>query len=88
MSFNTKGLITAKENNKVIIRQEGTVPKFKKQISAISFAAKNALKRGQRVLYITERCVFELTEKGLTLKEVYTGIDEARQIHGMLDFLL
>jgi propionate CoA-transferase len=88
MSFNTKGLITAKENNKVIIKQEGAVPKVKKQISAISFAAKNALKRGQRVLYITERCVFELTEKGLTLKEVYPGIDEARQIRGMLDFQL
>jgi len=48
MSFNTKGLITAKENSKVIINHEGAVPKFKKQISAISFAAKNALKRGQR----------------------------------------
>jgi len=44
----------------------------------------NALKRGQRVLYVTERCVFELTEKGLTLKEVYPGIDEARQIRRML----
>jgi propionate CoA-transferase len=86
MSFNTKGLVTAKENGKVIIKQEGSVPKFKKQISAISFAAKNAIKRGQRVLYVTERCVFELTEKGLTLKEVYPGIDEARQIRGMLDF--
>jgi propionate CoA-transferase len=86
MSFNTKGLIVAKEDGKVIIKQEGAIPKFKKQISAISFAAKNALKRGQRVLYITERCVFELTEKGLTIKEVYPGIDETRQIRGMLDF--
>jgi len=88
MSFNTKGLIVAKENGKVIIKHEGAIPKFKKQISAISFAAKNALKRDQRVLYVTERCVFELTEKGLTLKEVYPGIDEARQIRGMLDFQL
>jgi len=88
MSFNTKGLVTAKENGKIIIKQEGAVQKFKKQISAISFAAKNAIKRGQRVLYVTDRCVFELTEKGLTLKEVYPGIDEARKIRGMLDFQL
>jgi propionate CoA-transferase len=88
MSFNTKGLIVAKENGEVKIKQEGAVPKFKKQISAISFSAKNAIKRGQRVLYVTDRCVFELTGKGLTLKEVYPGIDESSQIRGKLDFQL
>ncbi|MCL1819521.1 MAG: propionate CoA-transferase [Oscillospiraceae bacterium] len=86
MSFNTKGLVALNENGKIRVAEEGSVPKFKKEISAISFSGKNALKRGQRVLYVTERCVFELTEKGLALKEVYPGIDEARQIRGMLDF--
>jgi len=86
MSFNTKGLIATNINGEVNIKQEGIVPKFKKEISAISFSGKNALKRGQRVLYVTERCVFELTEKGLTLKEVYPGIDDNRQIRGLLDF--
>ncbi|MCL1886273.1 MAG: propionate CoA-transferase, partial [Dehalococcoidia bacterium] len=86
MSFNTKGLVALDENGKILVAKEGSIPKFKKEISAISFSGKNALKRGQRVLYITERCVFELTEKGLTLKEIYPGIDEDRQIRGMLDF--
>jgi propionate CoA-transferase len=86
MSFNTKGLVAAKENGKVQIRQEGSIPKFKKQISAISFSGSNAIKRGQRVLYVTERCVFELTEKGLKLKEKYSRIDETSQIRRMLDF--
>ena len=86
MSFNTKGLVALDENGKIRVAKEGSIPKFKKEISAISFSGKNALKRGQRVLYITERCVFELTEKGLALKEVYPGIDETRQIRGMLDF--
>jgi len=86
MCFNTKGLIATQEADGVHIKQEGSVPKFKREISAISFSGKNALKRGQRVLYVTERCVFELTEKGLTLKEVYPGVDEARQIRDMLDF--
>ena len=86
LSFCTKGLVAAKENGKVVIKREGTVAKFKKEVSAISFSGQNALLRGQRVLYVTERCVFELTEKGLTLKEVYPGIDEAAQIRDMLDF--
>ncbi|MCL2020051.1 MAG: propionate CoA-transferase [Oscillospiraceae bacterium] len=88
MSFTTKGLITTRENGKVIIKQEGTIPKFKKEISAISFSGKNALKRGQRVLYVTERCVFELGTNGLVLKEVYPGIDAERQIFSLLDFKL
>jgi len=86
MSFNTKGLVSACVNDEVRIIQEGTIPKFKKEISAIGFSGKNAIKRGQRVLYVTERCVFELTENGLALKEVYPGIDEASQIREMLDF--
>jgi propionate CoA-transferase len=86
ISFNTKGLAAIKDANRIVIKQEGTIAKFKNEISAISFSGKNALKRGQRVLYITERCVFELTESGLKLKEVYEGIDEATQIRAMLDF--
>ena len=86
LSFTTKGLITANENGIIHIKQEGSVSKFKKEITAISFSGKNAVMRGQKVLYVTERCVFELTEKGLKLKEVYPGIDEARQIRELLDF--
>ena len=86
LCFTTKGLKVAKENEKVIIENEGTIKKFKKEVSAISFSGKHAINRGQRVLYVTERCVFELTEKGLKLAEVYPGIDEKRQIRDMLDF--
>ena len=80
MSFTTKGLVAVREDGGVRILQEGAVPKFKEEIAAVSFSGANALKRGQRVLYVTERCVFELTEQGLTLKEVYPGIDADRQI--------
>jgi propionate CoA-transferase len=86
MGFTAKGIEITKENGKVCVKKEGTVKKFRREISAISFSGKNAIKRGQKVLYITERCVFELTEKGLTLREVYPGIDEKSQIRDMLDF--
>jgi len=88
MSFNTKGLAAAEVNDEVRIISEGSVPKFKKEITAVSFSGKNAIRRGQRVIYITERCIFELTETGLRLKEVYPGIDEDSQIRSMLDFKL
>jgi len=86
LSFTTKGLKVEKEGNKIIIKNEGTIKKFKEKVSAISFSGKHALKRGQRVLYITERCVFKLTETGLKLAEVYPGVDEKRQIRDMLSF--
>ena len=88
LSFTTKGLVATNENNEIQIKQEGSIRKFKKDITAISFSAKNAIKRGQKVLYVTERCVFELTRKGLKLKEVYPGIDAERQIRALLDFEL
>ena len=44
--------------------------------------------RWQRVLYITERCVFELTAAGLRLAEVYPGVDAEGEIRALLDFPL
>ena len=87
-TFTTKGLEVAASEGNVEIRKEGSIRKIKKDVSAISFSAKNALANGQKVLYVTERCVFELTEQGLRLKEVYPGIDEQTQIRELLDFEL
>ncbi len=87
MTFNAKGLHAEHDpDGKVRIVREGSVPKFRKRVAGISFSAKNALRRGQRVLYVTERCVFELTPHGLRLKEVFPGIDPQSQIRDCLDF--
>ncbi len=88
MSFTTRGLLTGQEGDRVNIVREGSVKKFKNEITAVSFSAQNALKNGQRVLYVTERCVFVLTPQGLTLLEVYPGIDRKTQIEELLDFEL
>jgi propionate CoA-transferase len=84
--FNAKGLVAVSEKDEVRIVSEGSISKFTRAVSAISFSGKNAIKRGQRVLYVTERCVFELTGQGLKLAEVFPGIDEKAQIRDLLDF--
>ena len=86
LTFNTKGLAVSKENDKIIIEKEGSIKKFINNVSAISFSGKHALKRGQNVIYVTERCVFKLTDTGLKLIEVFPGIDEKTQIRDLLDF--
>ena len=86
MTFTAKGLHVQQKNGEIQILKEGSIPKFKKEIAGISFSAKNALQRGQRVLYVTERCVFTLTPTGLRLLETYPGITPHLHITPLLDF--
>lgn len=86
LTFTAKGIDAQEKDGKVEILREGSIAKFKKEIDGISFSAEQALKRGQRVLYVTERCVFELTRRGLRLAEVYPGIDAEKDIIDKLDF--
>lgn len=88
VTLTAKGLIARRDGDAVSIVREGAIKKFRNEVSAISFSAKNALARGQRVLYVTERCVFELTPDGIALKEVYPGIDPERDIKPLLEFAL
>ncbi|GHU78847.1 hypothetical protein FACS1894191_0390 [Clostridia bacterium] len=88
MTFRASGLVTRKNAGKIEIVSEGDIPKFKSGINAVSFSAQSALRRGQRVLYVTERCIFELTAGGLRLAEVFDGIDAERDIKALLDFEL
>ena len=86
MTFNVKGLEVTQKKGVVTIEKEGSVPKFVKKVRSLSFSAKRAIKNGQKVLYVTERCVFRLTPKGLKLIEVYPGIDVKKDILDQLPF--
>ena len=86
MTFNTKGLEVTQKKGVVTIQQEGSVPKFVDKVGSVSFSAKRAVANGQKVLYVTERCVFRLTPKGLKLVEVYPGIDMEKDILSQLPF--
>lgn len=86
LTFNTKGLDVVQENDRVTILKNGDIPKFVNKVNSISFSAKRARLYNQRVLYVTERCVFELCSTGLKLVEVYDGVDVNKDILELLPF--
>ena len=86
LTFNTKGLEVSQKKGVVTIEKEGTISKFVEEVKSISFSAKRAIANGQKVLYVTERCVFRLTPKGLKLIEVFPGVDAEKDILSHLTF--
>ncbi len=86
LTFNAKGLNVDEKDGKITIINEGSIPKFVDKVTSISFSAKRARANKQRILYVTERCVFELGEHGLRLIEVYPGVDMENDILKQLPF--
>ena len=68
------------------VKQEGRHRKFPRQVDHIDLYGAGSLERAQRVLIITERCVFELRKGGITLIEVARGVDVSKDIKPQLDF--
>ena len=61
-------------------------PKFVDQVEHRTFSGTLAARRGQPVLYVTERCVFELRVDGLALTEIAPGADLERNILAHMGF--
>ena len=68
------------------IAQEGRVKKAVEQVAQISFSGEQARAVGQKVLFVTERAVFELTEKGIVLREIAPGMDLQKDILNQMEF--
>jgi propionate CoA-transferase len=79
-TFTAGGLEVAIEDGQVKIIKEGRAKKFVKQVEQVTFSGQYAAQKSQPVLYVTERCVFQLTDHGLELIEVAPGIDIERDI--------
>ncbi len=85
-TFTAGGLKVSVNDGKLSIDQEGREKKFLNQVEQVTFSGKYAVQRGTPVLYVTERCVFTLTRKGLELIEVAPGIDIERDILAHMEF--
>ena len=85
-AFTAGGLRIETGDGSLRIAREGRSRKFVTAVEEVTFNGGLAAAAGQRVLYITERCVFQLTPAGLALVEVAPGIDLERDILALMDF--
>ena len=85
-TFTAGGLEVEIAYGKVKIITEGRARKFVKNVEQITFSGSYAAKKSQPVIYVTERCVFQLTPGGLELIEVAPGIDVEKHILALMDF--
>ncbi len=91
-TFTAGDLEVRLQDGRIQIPHEGHTRKFVQAVEHRTFSGREALKRGQRVLYITERCVFQLQADAqgqghLELIEIAPGIDLERDILAHMDFL-
>jgi propionate CoA-transferase len=85
-TFTSGGLKLRLNADGLQIAQDGRSRKFVEQVQHLTFSGKAAIERGQRVSYITERAVFELTADGLLLTEIAPGADLQADILEKMDF--
>lgn len=86
-NFSSSGLETEIADGRVRVLKEGKFLKFVDQVGQITFSGEYAVERQQEVLYVTERCVFRLSDSGLELTEVAPGIDIERDIIRKMPFV-
>lgn len=82
----TNGAKLEFNDGKMRVLEEGTTKKFVKMVDHITFSGDIARKTGQPVMYITERCVLELTDAGMTLTEIAPGLDVEKDVLAAMGF--
>ena len=85
-TFRAGELAVAMSDGRLRIEREGKHAKLVTQPQLVCFHGPSAIARGQQVLYVTERAVFELTARGLALREVAPGVDPMKDILPQMEF--
>jgi len=70
----------------LVLQQEGRTSKWVAAVQQLTFNGRYARARGQEVMYITERAVFRLGERGILLTEVAPGIDPRQGVLERIGF--
>src|SRR6185295_6163266 len=74
------------QDGRLVIADGAVVPKFLADVEQRTFSGRYAAAAGQPVLYVTERCVFQLTPDGLELTEIAPGADLEKDVLAHIGF--
>lgn len=85
-TLTTGGLRARVTENGVTIQQEGSIRRFVESVDQVTFSGPRALRNGQRITVITERCVLAVTQDGFIVIEIAAGIDFEQDIRKQADF--
>jgi len=85
-TFDTKDTSIAFADGELRVLRQGRIRKLVDEVTHITFSGEQARRRGQRVLYVTERATFELTRDGIELIELAPGIDLRRDVLDQMAF--
>lgn len=85
-TFTAGDLQVRVEDGRLTIHNDNGPKKFVREVEHRTFSGAYAIRRGWPVLYVTERCVFELTSDGMALVVVAPGVDIERDILARMDF--
>ena len=85
-TLTAKGFECAVEDAKLIIKNDGSIPKFVGKVDQITFNGKLSREKGQEVVICTERAVFRLVKEGVMLTEIAPGVDLEKDVIGRMGF--
>ncbi len=74
------------QDGRLVIAEGAVAPKFLADVEQRTFSGEYAAAAGQPVLYVTERCVFQLTTDGLELIEIAPWLDLEKDILAHIAF--
>jgi len=85
-TFTSGGLKAEVADGRLAILTEGKHRKFVPSLGQVTFSGPLAAEQDRDVLFVTERCVFQLAPEGLALVEVAPGVEIGRDIMDRLPF--
>ena len=86
--FFTAGAALEVADEKLVIAKEGKVKKLVDAVEQVTFSGRRARAQGRHITYVTERCVMELRDTGVTVTEIAPGADLERDVLGQAGFKL